>query len=53
MKNSQNIFGVLIGKISNIFISFIIRFFMYRQYKGFSSAAAVFDQNAQSTPNFK
>lgn len=53
MKNFQNIFGVLVGKIFNIFISFTIRFFMYRQYRGFISATAVFDHNEKSTLNFK
>jgi len=52
MKKIEDFVGFLIGKISNIFISLFVRFFMYRQYRGFNSAAVVFDQDAKSTPDF-
>lgn len=53
MNKLENFFGSLVGKVSNIFISFFIRFFIHRQYKGFSSATSDFDSMEKSTPNFK
>jgi len=52
MKSIENILGFIVGKISNVFISFFIRFFMHRQYRGFTSATSNFNHTAGSTPNF-
>lgn len=38
MKKIEDFVGFLVGKISNIFISLFIRFFIHRQYQAFTSA---------------
>jgi len=51
MKSIENILGFIVGKISNVFISLFVRFFMHRQYRGFTSATSNFNHMAESTPN--
>jgi len=45
MKKIEDFVGFLIGKISNIFISFFVRFFMYRQYRAFTSETKIMNKN--------